>query len=167
MATYDRNKDGVIDYDEFESIVLDGLLLEGTYDDYDRAFRAADKSGNGTIGATELMEMLDELDTPVDYEKLVEIFQKYDKDESGQIDFGEFLLMFRDKLLDLKAMSDFMALGQGAADKKGSDSSQPLMIDGSAGMSIIMSEEELNEILSIKDGRITVIFAALSWCRSV
>ncbi len=28
--------------------------------------------------------------------------QQYDKDESGQIEFEEFLLMFRDKLLDLQ-----------------------------------------------------------------
>jgi hypothetical protein len=28
--------------------------------------------------------------------------QKYDRDESGQVEFNEFLLMFRDQLLDLK-----------------------------------------------------------------
>lgn len=50
--------------------VLDGLLLEGTFEDYDRAFRLVDKSGNGTIGASELMEMMTALGTPVDYEKV-------------------------------------------------------------------------------------------------
>ncbi len=32
--------------------------------------------------------------------------QMYDKDESGQIEFGEFLLMFRNSLLDLTVSSD-------------------------------------------------------------
>ncbi len=31
--------------------------------------------------------------------------QQYDKDESGQIEFSEFLLMFRDQLLDLKEVT--------------------------------------------------------------
>ncbi len=35
--------------------------------------------------------------------------QTYDKDESGQIEFNEFLLMFRNSLLDLKAMRQYMA----------------------------------------------------------
>lgn len=30
--------------------VYDGLLLEGTLADYESAFKAVDKSGNGTIG---------------------------------------------------------------------------------------------------------------------
>jgi hypothetical protein len=29
------------------------------------------------------------------YEKVADVFMRYDKDESGQIEFGEFLLMFQ------------------------------------------------------------------------
>ncbi len=36
---------------EFKQIVYDGLLLEGTLVDYENAFKAVDRSGNGTIGA--------------------------------------------------------------------------------------------------------------------
>lgn len=143
---------------------MDGLLLDGALEEYEAAFRAADKSGNGTIGATELMEMMNALGSPVDYERLVEIFSQYDKDESGQIDFGEFLLMFRDKVLDLRQMADFMALGVSPA--AGGNGSHALTLEPQGGaMSIIMSEEELDEVLQRKDGKATVIFAALSWCR--
>ncbi len=38
---------------------------------------------------------------PVRYEKLVSVMEKYDVDQSGVIDFGEFLRMFRNELLDL------------------------------------------------------------------
>ena len=52
-----------------------------------------------SLGATELMQLMKELGNTVSYEKLVEIMQQYDKDESGQIEFGEFLLLFRDHML--------------------------------------------------------------------
>ena len=31
-------------------MIYDGLLLEGTLDEYEAAFNAVDNSGNGTIG---------------------------------------------------------------------------------------------------------------------
>ena len=39
--------------------------------------------------------MFKNLGTPLSYEKVADVFMRYDKDESGQIEFGEFLLMFQ------------------------------------------------------------------------
>lgn len=42
---------GDITFDEFQQFAMDGLLLDGTLADYERAFNAVDDSGNGSIGA--------------------------------------------------------------------------------------------------------------------
>lgn len=46
--------------------------------------------------------------------------QMYDKDDSGQIEFPEFLLMFRNSLLDLKDMTTYMTLDEAGAGSSGS-----------------------------------------------
>lgn len=157
MAKYDTNKDGVISFDEFQQIVYDGLLLEGQLGEYEAAFRAVDKSGNGTIGANELGQLFAKLGSPMSLEKLVEVMQAYDKDESGQIEFKEFLLMFRDKLLDLSAMAAYMTndmTGSGAV-------VEPVEGD----LTLIFSEAELDEILKGAKDKLVVVFSALTWCR--
>jgi hypothetical protein len=40
-------------------------------------------------GATELAQLFKSLGTPMSYEKVADVFMRYDKDESGQIEFGE------------------------------------------------------------------------------
>jgi hypothetical protein len=50
MYKYDIDKSGDIDFEEFKQMVYDGLFLEGTIGEYEEAFRAVDKSGNGSIG---------------------------------------------------------------------------------------------------------------------
>lgn len=45
-------------------------------------------------GATELRALFDLLGQPVSYQKLFNIMEQYDVDESGQLDFGEFLTMY-------------------------------------------------------------------------
>lgn len=42
-----------------------------------------------------MAQLFANLGTPLSYEKVADIFMKYDKDESGQIDFPEFLSMFQ------------------------------------------------------------------------
>ncbi|GLI63445.1 hypothetical protein VaNZ11_006417, partial [Volvox africanus] len=158
MATYDTNKDGVISFEEFKQIAYDGILLEGTLAEYEGAFKAVDKSGNGTIGATELGQLFARLGNPVSPEKLVDLMQEYDKDDSGQIEFNEFLLMFRNSLLDLKAMSAYMTNDDGPG-----TGSVIEPVEGD--MTIIFSEQELDEILSTNLNKLVVIFAALTWCR--
>lgn len=158
IEKYDTNGDGVISFEEFQQIVYDGLMLEGQLAEYEAAFRAVDKSNNGTIGANELGQLFAKLGNPMSMEKMVEVMQEYDKDESGQIEFKEFLLMFRNKLLDLSSMSAYMTEdlpdGTGAV-------VEPL----EGGLTLIFSEEELDEVVAAAKDKLVVVFSALTWCR--
>lgn len=164
---YDTDKSGTITFDEFQSIVYDGLLLEGTLADYERAFRAVDDSGNGTIGATELSEMFKQLGQPVTVDKLVDIFMKYDVDGSGQIDFPEFIEMFRDSVLDLAQINAWVN------EREGSTLLRPGALEEEAGIldtvdgtvSVIFGEAELDEVLKKHADRLVVMFAGVTWCR--
>ncbi len=51
--------------------IYDGILLDGKLSEYEQAFTAIDRSGNGTIGATEVAQLFQEMGNPVSYEKLV------------------------------------------------------------------------------------------------
>ncbi|GAX81051.1 hypothetical protein CEUSTIGMA_g8486.t1 [Chlamydomonas eustigma] len=170
LEKYDKNQNGTIEFDEFRDIVYDGLLLSGTLAEYEEAFKAVDKSGNGTIGATELMQLFKNLGSSVSYEKLVEVMQFYDKDESGQIEFGEFLLMFRDQMLDLKEILNYVTSSphyessSGVAESAGERSSGQLLEAKEGDLSLIFSEEELSELLSQKD-KLTMLMCATTWCR--
>lgn len=156
MKAYDVDNSGTITFDEFLKLAQDGILLEGTLEEYENAFKAVDSSGNGTIGANELAELFGKLGQPVSMEKLVEIMQKYDKDESGQIDFPEFLLMFRDKLFDVKALHNFLTPGELKELKS-------VIVAPEGGISLIFSEEELDEVL--RRNANVVLFSGLTWCR--
>eukprot|EP00197_Chlamydomonas_leiostraca_P003884 CAMPEP_0202867274 /NCGR_PEP_ID=MMETSP1391-20130828/9073_1 /ASSEMBLY_ACC=CAM_ASM_000867 /TAXON_ID=1034604 /ORGANISM="Chlamydomonas leiostraca, Strain SAG 11-49" /LENGTH=362 /DNA_ID=CAMNT_0049547303 /DNA_START=21 /DNA_END=1109 /DNA_ORIENTATION=+ len=163
MDKYDKDKNGVIDFEEFKQIVYDGLLLDGKLSEYEAAFNAVDSSGNGTIGATELAQLFSMLGNPVSFEKLVDIMQEYDKDESGQIEFNEFLLMFRDQLIDLKAVQEYMGATKGAARQ-----STDKVLDAPEGdIALIFSEKEFDEALegAAASGKLLVLFSALTWCR--
>ena len=46
-------------------------------------------------GASELQQLFQSLGQPVSYQKLFNVMEQYDVDKSGQLDFGEFLKMFR------------------------------------------------------------------------
>jgi Ca2+-binding EF-hand superfamily protein len=46
-------------------------------------------------GATELAQLFKNLGMPTSIDKVADTFMKFDRDESGQIEFSEFLLMFR------------------------------------------------------------------------
>lgn len=155
LKYYDTDGNGTITFDEFIKLMTDGLLLEGTLEDYEAAFKAVDTSGNGTIGATELGEMFERLGEKVSFDKLFEIMEKYDKDESGQIDFNEFLLMFRDKLLDVKSVLNFM--------KSDPKESQTIIETSEGRVALIFHEDELNELATKNE--FVVIFCGLTWCR--
>ncbi|KAL4423152.1 hypothetical protein ABPG77_007805, partial [Micractinium sp. CCAP 211/92] len=88
-------------FEEFVRMAQDKIFLAGKLEEYREAFRAVDAGGNGTISATELYQLFETIGHPITYEKLVAVMEDYDVDHSGVIDFGEFLRMFRNELLDL------------------------------------------------------------------
>ncbi|KAF6258804.1 hypothetical protein COO60DRAFT_1701175 [Scenedesmus sp. NREL 46B-D3] len=164
MEKYDIDKSGDIDFDEFKQLVYDGMLLEGAIQEYEDAFNAVDDSGNGSIGATELSQLFKNLGTPLSLERVAEVFMRYDKDESGQIEFGEFLSMFQDQLLDLKKVQAWLASrGEEAWAWGGAASSLLQTVEGN--VSVIFTAEELEEALSNNPEKLVVVFCGLTWCR--
>lgn len=59
----------------------DGLLVEGKLQEYLRAFEAVDTSGNGLIGANEIMALFEQLGQPLKSEKLAKIMDDFDADQ--------------------------------------------------------------------------------------
>lgn len=54
------------------------------------------------MSAMEIAGLLDRLGQPVQGDKMFSIMDEYDVDQSGSIDFNEFLGMFSSELLDLQ-----------------------------------------------------------------
>eukprot|EP00884_Botryococcus_braunii_P007605 jgi/Botrbrau1/16846/Bobra.150_2s0068.1 len=102
MQKYDVDGSGDIDYQEFQKLVHDGVLLDGKLEQYQRAFQMVDTTGNGTLGAGEIAQLFKELGQPLSPTKLFKIMEEYDGDGTGQIMFPDFLNMFRGELLDLQ-----------------------------------------------------------------
>lgn len=164
MEKYDVDKSGDIDFDEFKQLVYDGMLLEGAIQDYEDAFNAVDDSGNGSIGATELAQLFKNLGTPMSYEKVADVFMKYDKDESGQIEFKEFLLLFADQLLDLKKVQAWLSSrGDDAWEWSGAGSGLLETVEGN--VSVIFGPGEMEEALEKNKDKLVVLFCGLTWCR--
>lgn len=167
FAKYDKDGSGTITFDEFQAFVYDGLLLDGTLAEYERVFKAVDDSGNGAIGATELAAMFKQLGSPMTQDKLADIFMKYDVDGSGQIDFPEFIEMFRDDVIDLATMNAWVTEREGSTLLKPEGSMEDMglleTVDGT--VSVIFSEGELDEVLAKHSKRLVVMFCGVTWCR--
>ncbi|GAB4819539.1 hypothetical protein N2152v2_006585 [Parachlorella kessleri] len=172
---YDINKDGVISFEEFVAMALDNILLEGKLEEYQQAFRSADEGGNGCVGATELFHLFKRLGNPISYERLVALFDKYDIDDSGTIDFPEFLRMFKDELLDLREVLDYIKL-QAAEVQEAAAAASAATVEPSSPPSepceahpgevtMIFGEEELSRVLAACPGKLVVLMCSLTWCR--
>lgn len=161
MEAYDADKSGTINFEEFTRMVTDGLLLDGLLTEYEDAFHAVDRTGNGTIGAMELSELFKNLGREMTCDKLSGIMEKYDKDGSGQIEFHEFLPMFRDQLLDLKEVQNYLSNDPSLLD---SPKSQDVLHIEEGGVSLIFSEKEMEEAMQQKD-KLVLVYVALTWCR--
>ena len=64
------------------------------------AFDLFDKDGDGTISATELGSLFKCFGSRKTQEELEEILVKYDEDNSGEIEFPEFVAMMAETILE-------------------------------------------------------------------
>lgn len=161
---YDIDGNGTISAEEFKSMMADEVLLEGKLEEYQAAFNNIDASGNGTLGATELAELFDKLGSPMSYMQLFRVMEKYDKDGNGQIDFNEFLRMFRDQLIELTQLMDYVKLNPKNINPF-SDGRKRLVVTESGDVSLIFSGEELDDVHEQNPDRLICLMASLTWCR--
>lgn len=157
LTHYDLDGSGDLDLQEFEGLVYDGILLDGKLSDYQKAFNALDTEGRGTIGAQQLVDFFWSIGMPVCYEALYSAFAKYDKDDSGRIDFKEFLFMFRDNLFDLKQVLSYA----GATTPLSSVQDIAHGKDGETPM--VECREDLDYLVAESNGRPIVLFATVTW----
>ncbi|GMH34102.1 hypothetical protein BSKO_01936 [Bryopsis sp. KO-2023] len=165
MKQYDRSRTGSLSYKEFLSMVQDGVLLEGKLDEYRAAFDAADTSGYGSISFNELSTLFKSLDQDITDEDLLEVMHRYDLDESGQIEFNEFLLFFRNRLLELRDVMDYLHLKHpdlGESEKK----TQNLVDVKEGEVTTVYLDTELDEVLADASDKLVVLFVGLTWCRA-
>lgn len=173
----------------------DQIFLTGKLQEYRNAFRLVDAGGNGSIGATELYQLLKRLGNPVSYDKLVRIMETYDTNQSGAIDFPEFLRMLRDELLDLQEIMDFMkqrtsskhavaaeaAAAVVAEPAQAAAPAEPAAAGAAAGaapaapaaggpklvpgVTLFFSEDEFDKVLASAGERVVVLMASVTWCK--
>lgn len=168
IKQYDTNGDGVIQWEEFVAMAQDNIFLSGKLSEYRDAFRAVDAGGNGTISATELYRLFERLEHPITYDQLVKIMERYDVDQSGMIDFGEFLRMFRNELLDLQEILQYVKISPRATPTPTAAPPSPPTArpeTPSGAVTTFFSAHELELILHASTGRLVVVEASLTWCK--
>ncbi|DBA99677.1 TPA: hypothetical protein ACH3X3_012233 [Trebouxia sp. C0006] len=108
---YDADHSGDISFNEFEHMYNDGSVLAVTLAKYKLMFDEVDTSGNGTLGAAEVQHFFQKIGQPFSGpQELHQLFSKYDTNHSGQLEFNEFLVLFKDKLQDLQKVLEFISL---------------------------------------------------------
>jgi len=91
MKEFDANRNGLIDFDEFVSLMSARSKATGTpldeESDLREAFRVFDLDGNGTINAEELRSTMKNIGVYLTDEELDLMMKEADEDGNGVIDF--------------------------------------------------------------------------------
>lgn len=165
MDSFDQDKSGGISFDEFTSLARAGALLDGKFLEYREAWQKLAGSENGTLGASQIQQVFKNLGNPLSENKLWKIFDRYDTDKNGRIDFPEFLELFRDELLDLHTILEYLEMNplQQAGQAEAGEAGQILAELGS--VTLFFSQAELDLVLEEHSDRLVVVEASLTWCR--
>uniref|UniRef100_A0A383V370 EF-hand domain-containing protein n=1 Tax=Tetradesmus obliquus TaxID=3088 RepID=A0A383V370_TETOB len=110
MSLYDTTNRGGLSFSEFMELVLDGVLLDGKFEEYRAVFSAADEDGDGFLCIEEMAAVLQQLGRPISPQEVADIMAAADGDGNALIDFNEWLRLFRGQLLDLPRMLRYMKM---------------------------------------------------------
>jgi len=92
----DEDESGLLEFPEFVQLAAKFLIEEDEEQmkwELKEAFRIYDKHGNGYITTDVLKEILREIDGTLSEYNLDQIIEEVDEDESGTVDFDEFMAM--------------------------------------------------------------------------
>ncbi|KAK0610155.1 hypothetical protein B0T17DRAFT_546014, partial [Bombardia bombarda] len=90
ISEIDINNDGVINFEEFKSLMSTTVKETDTEQELLNAFRVFDQDGSGTISTEELRNVLRSLGESLTDAELDEMVQMADKNGDGHIDYAEF-----------------------------------------------------------------------------
>lgn len=158
---YDADHSGDISFDEFEHMFNDGNMLAVTLAKYKLIFDEVDTSGNGTLGAAEVQHFFYKIGQPFSGpQELHQLFSKYDTNHSGQLEFNEFLELFKDRLQDLQKVLQFISLKPGK-----SQSTEASVLEITPGEVMpIYSDREFDHVLKKHADQLVVVCASSSDC---
>jgi Ca2+-binding EF-hand superfamily protein len=88
-------------------ISMDMALDEDLINEFRTAFEIFDESGDGSLQSDEVAEILASMGSEATKEEIFAMIDEVDKDESGQIEFDEFLLLMAQKMNAGSAVEDF------------------------------------------------------------
>mmetsp|Transcript_27029 Transcript_27029/g.41911 ORF Transcript_27029/g.41911 Transcript_27029/m.41911 type:complete len:155 (+) Transcript_27029:72-536(+) len=75
-----------------------GDLSNNQIDEFREAFEMFDKDGDGTISPKELEDVMNSIGMQPTAEEIAEMIADVDEDQSGSIDFDEFLVMMKTRM---------------------------------------------------------------------
>merc|ERR1712062_415800 len=93
---YDKNKDGEIDFEEFNALMQSSVDKMSPEDEINAAFDVFDKDGDGSITADEIAAVMEQLGEKVDKETITFMIEAVDDNSDGTIDKTEFRKMLLD-----------------------------------------------------------------------
>lgn len=158
---YDADHSGDISFDEFEHMYNDGNMLAVTLAKYKLMFDEVDTSGNGTLGAAEVQHFFQRIGQPFSGpQELHQLFSKYDTNYSGQLEFNEFLVLFKDKLQDLQKVLEFISMKP--AKSKSTEASVLEVMPGE--VMPIYSDCEFDHVLKKHADQLVVVCASSTDC---
>ena len=115
FSAFDTGKDGQISYEELRKGLMDMKSNKMTEEDIKKLFEALDVDQNGKIDYTEFIAATMDEANYYKNERLLEAFESFDKDGSGQISKGELLQTLKAEKCQEKEIEKFIK----AVDKDG------------------------------------------------
>lgn len=102
LRKFDKNKDGVIDFQEFISMAkhFEGCGRDEMEQNLRQAFRVFDRDGNGYISADELRYVVTSFGEVLSNEEAEELIAMFDKNNDGQLEYEEFVTWAKSSLAE-------------------------------------------------------------------
>jgi len=154
---------------EFINIASDGLLLKGRLEEYEKAFAAIDKDGDGVLTWEDLNQLFAGLGAPAEFDRIL--------DEAGLpprrglqlgfdgLDFADFVGLARTRLDFAKVLENIITKTSSLSKLPVDMAPPPVAPDGSLGtVTTVHSKTEIDAIVA--SGADTVVELAFTWCQS-
>ena len=95
FQSIDKDKNGLVDFQEFLEFIFICQFGQTEIQQAKLLFKGFDKDGGGTIDKVELYQAFTKLGVKVTMQQINLAFDFLDRNQSGSLDFNEFLVLFQ------------------------------------------------------------------------